>query len=450
MHVHACLLALHTGKPVKMVYNREESFFGHVHRHPARMRYEHGADRDGKLVYVEAEILLDGGAYASSTAGRRRQRRLAGRRPVRRCRTSRIDCYGVYTNNPPCGAMRGFGAVQAASPTRRRWTSSPTPLGHRPGRDPRCRNAHARGLDRADRAGDRQRRRRWPSCCAGSQAMPLPRRAPATAIDLRQLPGGVANTTHGEGVRRGVGYAVGYKNIGFSEGFDDYSTARVRLEVIGGEPVVTVHTAAAEVGQGLVTVQQQIGRTELGVDRVVVAPGRHRGRLRRLDVGVPADLRDRRRGQGRLRGRPAARADLAATRLGTAPTDCGSTAARSSTDRRPVVGLAEVLGDDAVEETVEWRHRPTVRRSTRRPARATPTCSTPSPRTAPSSTSTSSWAWSRWSSWPAAQDVGKAINPQAVVGQIHGGTAQGLGLALMEEIQVDRRARSATRRSPTT
>ena len=61
-----------------------------------------------------------------------------------------------------------------------------------------------------------------------------------------------------------------YKNVGFSEGFDDYSTARVRLEVTAGEPIVTVHTAAAEVGQGLVTVEQQICRTELGVDRVVV------------------------------------------------------------------------------------------------------------------------------------------------------------------------------------
>src|SRR5881227_626008 len=58
MHVHACLLALHTGKPVKMSYNREESFFGHVHRHPATLHYEHGADRDGNLVYVRARIFL--------------------------------------------------------------------------------------------------------------------------------------------------------------------------------------------------------------------------------------------------------------------------------------------------------------------------------------------------------------------------------------------------------
>ena len=67
MQVHACMLALRTGRPVKMVYTREESFFGHVHRHPAWMRYEHGATADGRLVYVAREIVLDGGAYASST-----------------------------------------------------------------------------------------------------------------------------------------------------------------------------------------------------------------------------------------------------------------------------------------------------------------------------------------------------------------------------------------------
>src|ERR671920_873977 len=101
--------------------------------------------------------------------------------------------------------------------------------------------------------------------------MPLPPPLPDEP-DLRALPGAVGNTTHGEGVRRGIGYAVTYKNVGFSEGFDDYSTARVRLEVVGDEPVATVHTAAAEVGQGLITVEQQIARTELGVERVVNAP----------------------------------------------------------------------------------------------------------------------------------------------------------------------------------
>ena len=82
MQIHACMLALHTGRPVRMVYNREESFFGHVHRHPCRMRYEHGATRDGRLVYVRARIVLDGGAYASSSTAVCATRR-ASRRAVR-------------------------------------------------------------------------------------------------------------------------------------------------------------------------------------------------------------------------------------------------------------------------------------------------------------------------------------------------------------------------------
>ena len=68
MQVHGALLALHTGRPVRIVYGRAESFVGHVHRHPARMRFEHRATRDGRLTCVHCEILLDGGAYASSSA----------------------------------------------------------------------------------------------------------------------------------------------------------------------------------------------------------------------------------------------------------------------------------------------------------------------------------------------------------------------------------------------
>ena len=68
LHVHLCLLALRTGRPVKMSYGREESFHGHVHRHPARMHYRHLATTEGDLVRVEARLLLDGGAYASSSS----------------------------------------------------------------------------------------------------------------------------------------------------------------------------------------------------------------------------------------------------------------------------------------------------------------------------------------------------------------------------------------------
>ncbi len=113
MQVHACLLALRTGRPIKMVYSREESFFGHVHRHPALLRYEHGADS-------RRPAGLRPGARSCSTAAptpRPRRRSSATRRrsavgPYEVPNVT-MDCYGAYTNNPPCGAMRGFGAVQA-------------------------------------------------------------------------------------------------------------------------------------------------------------------------------------------------------------------------------------------------------------------------------------------------------------------------------------------------
>src|SRR5438552_19060802 len=91
---------------------------------------------------------------------------------------------------------------------------------------------------------------------------PLPR-------DVLRLPGGTGNTTNGEGVRRGVGFAVGFKNIGYSEGFDDYCAARVRL-FAGGS--AEIHCAAAEVGQGVANVIVQTARTELETDDVVLAP----------------------------------------------------------------------------------------------------------------------------------------------------------------------------------
>ncbi|MGH3122504.1 MAG: xanthine dehydrogenase family protein molybdopterin-binding subunit, partial [Streptosporangiaceae bacterium] len=226
MHVHACLLALRTGKPVKMVYNREESFFGHVHRHPALMRFEHGADRDGRLVYVKALIYLDGGAYASSTPAVVGNAGTMGIGPYV-VPNVQVDAYGAYTNNPPCGAMRGFGSVQAAFAHEAQMDKLAAALGLDPV-ELRCRNAMTQGaeaptgqvIDSPAPVEELLRR---------VQAMPLPPpRSPDGEPDLRDLPGGVANTTHGEGVVRGVGYAVAYKNVGFSEGFDDYSTARVR------------------------------------------------------------------------------------------------------------------------------------------------------------------------------------------------------------------------------
>ena len=263
--------------------------------------------------------------------------------------------------------------------------------------------------------------------------LPLP---PPATPDLRSLPGGVGNTTHGEGVRRGVGYGVGIKNICFSEGFDDYSTARVTVQVVGGEPLVTVHTAAVEVGQGLVTLQAQIARTELGVARVHVetadttvgsAGSSSASRQTYMTGGaVQAACRE-------VAASSLARASVAA---GVAPdAEPGGRPGRRPgrrTGRRPV---ADLLGDETVESTVEWRHRPTTHagpgdRAGQR-ARAVRVARAPGRRRRRRRAGAGQGGRPRLR--PGRRPD---MNPGAVLGQIHGGTAQGLGLALMEEIQV--------------
>jgi xanthine dehydrogenase D subunit len=415
MQVHACLLALRTGRPVKIVYGREESFYGHVHRHPAVLRYEHGADRDGRLVYVRARIVLDGGAYASTTAAVTGNAGSLGFGPYE-VPNAAMDCYGVYTNNPPCGAMRGFGAVQAAFAYESQMDKLAAALGLDPV-EVRIRNALSEGsaiptgqrVDSAAPVAELLRRVR---------DMPLP---PAGGdLDLRTMPGGVSNTTHGEGVRRGIGYGVGIKNIGFSEGFDDYSTARVRVLAIAGEPAVEVHTAAAEVGQGLVTLQGQIARTELGIERVTVLPA---------DTTVGSAGSSSASRQSYVTGGAVREACLRVRE------ELDALAGR---DVRtvPPGELAALLGEASIERTAEWRHRPTQPLDPVNGQGFAHVQYAFAAHRAVVDVDTE-LGLVRVVELSCAQDVGRAMHPQAVVGQIHGGSAQGLGLAVMEEVQVE-------------
>jgi CO/xanthine dehydrogenase Mo-binding subunit len=252
------MLALHTGQPVKMVYQRSESFTGHVHRHPALMWYRHEADEEGKLVRVEARIVIDGGAYASTTAAVLGNACYFAVGPYR-CDSVAIDGAGTRTNNPPCGAMRGFGAVQVCVAYEAQMDKLAVELGLDP-LEIRRRNALATG-DALPTTGQ-------------VITTPLPvvdvidslAAMPIVEPDAHPLPGGSGLTTEPRHVRRGVGYAIGIKNLGFSEGFDDYAQARVRL----GEEGAVVETAAIEVGQGLVTVLAQLARSGLGVSSAVV------------------------------------------------------------------------------------------------------------------------------------------------------------------------------------
>jgi xanthine dehydrogenase D subunit len=486
MQIHACMLALRTGRPVKILYSREESFFGHVHRHPARLAYEHGANRDGRLVYVKARIVLDGGAYASSSTAVCSNAACFAVGPYE-VPSATIDSYVVYTDNPPCGAMRGFGAVQTCFAYETQMDRLAAELGLDP-LELRRRNAMDTGsrlptgqvVEGAAPVAELLRR---------VQAMPPPDERPGApadggppiggptdgwppgggsageALDLRSLPGGVSNATHGEGVRRGVGYAVGFKNIGYSEGFDDYSTARVRLSVVAGEPLVEVHTAAAEVGQGLVTVQAQIARTELGVERVVVLPADTQvgsagsssasrqtwmtgGAVKAACEAVRARVLDlaaaklgRPASELHLGGGNVVAADLPAVDGRAAGVEEGVVVLPDAEDADPELAdvvrlpLADLLAGEVVEETREYHHRETRRLDPETGQGEAHVAFAFAAHRAVVDVDTE-LGLVKVVEIATAQDVGKAINPQAVEGQIEGGIAQGLGLALMEEIQV--------------
>src|SRR5438477_1182056 len=261
LQIHLCLLALATKRPVRMTYGREESFYGHVHRHPARLFYAHGAQTDGTLVYVRATIVLDGGGYASSSPAVIANAACFAAGPYR-VPSAEVWSVGAYTNNPPTGAMRGFGAVQTCFA----YEAQMDKLALKLGMDPialRMRTALADGdeiitsqpVTGSEPVSEIVRR---------ANALPLPPAGRASAIEL---PGGAGNLTLGEDVVRGVGFAAGFKNVCYSHGFDDSCDARVRLERDAEGPIAHVHTAAAEVGQGIVTIQPQVAPTELRLER---------------------------------------------------------------------------------------------------------------------------------------------------------------------------------------
>ncbi|WCB94590.1 putative xanthine dehydrogenase subunit D [Baekduia alba] len=435
IQLHACMLALVTGRPVKMAYLRDESFTGgHVHRHPAWMEYEHRADAaTGLLTAVRARLWLDGGAYASSSTAVVANATTLAAGPYA---CPDVDLLGtvVYTNNPPCGAMRGFGAVQVAVA----YEAQMDKLAAASGLDPielRRRNA----LRDGGVLPTGQVVRGPIATVALLEALaehPLPAERPAgAAVDPRDLPGSQFAATRGEGVRRGVGYAAAFKNIAFSEGFDDASTARARLTARDGRAVVEVHTAAVEVGQGVLGVQEQIARTELGVEAVVVAAAdtaidsAGSASASRLTWMVGGAVR-----AACVAVRTAA-LERAADWLGRRDTALALRDGAVWQGAERVLDLVELVegGAEPLEATRTYRHAPTEALD---------------PVTGQGDAHAGfgfvahravvevdvELGLARVVQLTCAQDVGRVINPMALEGQLEGGSIQGLGLALSEEV----------------
>jgi xanthine dehydrogenase D subunit len=435
MQVHACLLALRTGRPVKMSYLRDESFVGHVHRHPARLRYRHHATAAGDLVKVEAEVLLDGGAYASSSWAVVSNAARFACGPYR-VPNALVDATVVRTNNPPCGAMRGFGAVQVCFGHEAQMDK----LAVRLGMDPvelRLRNALATGdvLPTGQRVTGAAP---VAECIRSAVAHPLP---PAIGGGWLERPGGAGRTADGSRVRRGVGVAAGFKNVMYSEGFEDDSEARVRLA--GG--VASITCAVAEVGQGFVTIASQIARTVLGCAAVVEPAG---------TVGIDSAGSSSASRQTWMSGGAVLRAarlvadqvrSALAERLGVPPS------ALALTDDGRIVGaapgrgpdaldsvdmtVADAAGDRAFESTAVHRHRRTYPLDERGQGDADVGFVFAAHRAVVDVDIDLGLV--RVVQVATGQDVGRVLHPTQVIGQIEGGIAQGVGLAVMEEMVID-------------
>lgn len=426
LQIHLALLAQATGRPVKMSYTREESFLAHAHRHPAQMWYEHGADLDGTLRYVRAHILLDGGAYASSSNAVVVNAATFACGPYRVPNGS-IEAEVVFTNHPIAGAMRGFGAVQVAFAYEAQMD----------------RLAQALGMDPVELR--RKNALRTGDVLPTGQRLEGPVPVDRLLERLQEVPLPQSASAGFPGVHRGMGFAVAFKNIGYSSGMDDTATVRLRMQTgEDGSPEVHLWSAAAEVGQGIRTVQRQILTEEFGNLRIVLEPiatdvasagstsasrqtWMTAAALKEACAALREVLWERaekelgvQEGAGRL-----------VIREGMLWRTCET---ELPAQEEPHVSLKSLLRETPVEVERTYHHRPTQPLDPQTGQgnahldfafvahRAVVDVDLGSGSIRPVELAT-------------IQEVGRAVNPKMVSGQMEGGSAQGLGLALMEALE---------------
>jgi xanthine dehydrogenase D subunit len=427
LQVHTALLALRTGRPVKMQYGREESFFGHVHRHPATVWMRHHATNDGKIVKIEARFVFDGGAYASTSAAVLINGVTHTQGPYK-CANAVVDGYAVRTNNPPCGAMRGFGVVQACFAHEGQMDK----IAQATGLDPvevRLRNAMKTG-DTLITGQVVESVAPVERCIRETAALPLPPAMSNNPHEL-ELPGGSGLTADRRHIVRGVGWGVSIKNIMYSEGFDDYATARCVLK----NGSVVLKFATSEVGQGFVTIAPQIARSVLGVDDVTCdsidtdigsAGSTSASRQTWMSGGaVDGACRMVRERLFEIVGKEHGIDPL---RLAIDDTDIIDT---MGTLR---VSVKEASQDVTISETFEHHHRPTEDLDENGQGNCHVAFAFVAHRAVVDVDVELGLV--KVVQIATAQDIGRALNPLSVTGQIEGGIAQGLGLAVMEEIIV--------------
>ncbi len=242
-------------RPVKIVWSRRESIIGHGKRHEAYLTAKWGATRDGKLVAAESTLVGDGGAYMYTTNKVLGNAAITSTGPYF-IPNVKVDVYGVYTNNVPGAAFRGFGAPQALFMAE----SQMNKLAEKLGMDP----VEFR-LINALRDGD-------------TLGVGTPAPNPVSIVECieaardkfgwkkKKKDKGQKNVDKKKPyIVRGRGFAAGFKNVGFSFGYQENCWAKVEIHGNGKMERVVLHHAGAEVGQGTHTVMIQMAAQVLGV-----------------------------------------------------------------------------------------------------------------------------------------------------------------------------------------
>jgi CO/xanthine dehydrogenase Mo-binding subunit/aerobic-type carbon monoxide dehydrogenase small subunit (CoxS/CutS family) len=242
--IHTALLAQVTGRPVKMLFDRHESLLVHPKRHGTQIHVKMGAKRDGHLVAVETELYGDTGAYASlgEKVMTRATTHSSGPYEVQHVRA---DCYAMYTNNPPAGAFRGFGVTQSAFAIETMMDM----LAENLRIDPiEIRRMNALRVGSVTNTGQELRESVGLMECIDKVVAEMQRLAGPSPFAVQTVP----DAPH---LRRSWGLAVAYKNTGLGGGAPDKAGAEVELYPDG---TLEVRTSSAELGQGLVTVLRMI------------------------------------------------------------------------------------------------------------------------------------------------------------------------------------------------
>jgi CO/xanthine dehydrogenase Mo-binding subunit/aerobic-type carbon monoxide dehydrogenase small subunit (CoxS/CutS family) len=243
--IHAALLAQATGRPVKMLYKRSESLIFHPKRHAVQFKVKVGAKRDGTFTAMRVELWGDTGAYASlgDKVMTRAATHASGPYEVPHVK---IDCYAVYTNNIPSGAFRGFGVTQSCFAVE----SAIDELAHLLNMDPiELRRKNALRVGSITNTGALIRESAGLLQCIDKVQGELAQQG--TPLAWRE-----------DGKRYAWGFAAAYKNTGLGGGAPDCSEVEVEAFVDGR---AEVRTSAAELGQGLVGVLASIAAEELGL-----------------------------------------------------------------------------------------------------------------------------------------------------------------------------------------